>query len=224
MALNHELDFIDGMVIPYVCDSTRAFSQIWEVNFPDLFNHTLWLPKKVDGRGVKRFLSLEFLRMKEKLEAFSSRKITDTDLRDSIEIYNRNRRLLRELFNLRKSGQTPITFADHLTIVKASMMMPKEECNDLLTRCLEILNTQNEHAIEGEPVRIFLFGSVCETNRILRYFDEAGMHVVDDNLYNGTRYFLQDLDEDMDPIDGLVNRHLAKDPWSCFHYPRKLLC
>ena len=220
MALNHELDFIDGMVIPYVCDSTRAFSQIWEVNFPDIFNHTLWLPKKVEGSGVKRFLSIEFLRMKEKLEVFSGRKITETDLRDSIEIYNRNRRLLRELFQLGRQRQTPITFADYLNIVKASMMMPKGECNDLLTRCLERVKTRSEHETEVEPLRIFLFGSVCETSPILSYFDKAGMQVIDDNLYNGTRYFLQDVDEDVAPIDGLVNRQLAKDPWSCFHYPR----
>ena len=42
IALHGELDFIDGMVIPYVCDSTRAFSHVWEAKFPDLFNHILW--------------------------------------------------------------------------------------------------------------------------------------------------------------------------------------
>ena len=49
IALDGGLDFIDGMVIPYVCDSTRAFSQVWEANFPDLFNHTLWLPKFISA-------------------------------------------------------------------------------------------------------------------------------------------------------------------------------
>ena len=44
-ALQNNLDFIDGMVIPYVCDSNSAFSQVWEANLPGLFNHTLWLPK-----------------------------------------------------------------------------------------------------------------------------------------------------------------------------------
>ena len=68
MALDGELDLIDGMVIPYICDSTRAFSQVWEARFPDLFNHTLWLPKKHEGRSSKVFLVEEFLRLKERLQ------------------------------------------------------------------------------------------------------------------------------------------------------------
>lgn len=216
MALQKELDFIDGMVIPYVCDPTRALSHVWEVNFPDLFNHTLWLPKKLDGNPAKRFLSLEFLRMRERLEAFCGREITDSDLRQSIAIYNRNRELLRELLSMMKQGR--IRYADHMAIVKASMMMPKEQNNTLLVKLLQELKQQSEPGGEKESVRISLFGLFCESHSILRHFRESGMQVVDDNFLHGTRYFSHDVDENIDPMEGLVDRHFAKAYLSCFHY------
>ena len=220
IALQGELDFIDGMVIPYVCDSTRAFSHVWEAKFPDLFNHVLWLPKKCDGDSAKRFLLSEFLRLKEKMEVFSGRKITDSDLYQSIRLFNENRRLLRQLFALRKKGRVPISYADHLTVVKASMMMAKEHHNTLLSRLLKCLKGGGQPDGNEEPVRVFLFGILGEPHAVVSLFDELGMNVADDHLYDGTRYFLQDVDEAIDPIEGLVNRHLSKDPLSGFHYPR----
>ena len=158
--------------------------------------------------------------MKEELEVFVGRQIPDSDLRKSIRVYNRNRNLLRELSRLRTRGQVSLTHADNLAIVKASMMMPIEESSAALTNILEEIRLHSGPQDMKDSVRIFLFGLFCESHSIFNSLDQLGMHVVNDNLYNGTRYFLQDVDEEVDPVEGLVGRHLAKDPLSCFHYPR----
>ncbi|MBW2122194.1 MAG: 2-hydroxyacyl-CoA dehydratase [Deltaproteobacteria bacterium] len=218
MALRRELEFIDGMVIPYVCDSARAFSQVWEANFPDLFNHTLWLPKKVSGDSAKQFLFSEFMRLKKRLEVFLGREITDQSLRHAIGVYNQNRRLLRRLFALRKKGRIPLPYADYLSVVKASMTMPREDHNTLLARLLEGLKEECRPCEKEESVRVFLLGSLGEPHSVLTLFDELGMDVVDDHFYDGTRCFLQDVDEAVDPMEGLVSRQLSKAPLSGFHY------
>ena len=223
MALNNELEFMDGMIIPYVCDSTRAFSQIWELNFPKLFNYTFWIPKKSDGVTTKKFLLHEMLRLKKSLEVFLGHEITDTDLRQSIRIYNHNRKLLRELHQMKGQPRSTITNSEYTAIMAASMLMPKEESSQTLQMLLEYFKTTDrcyEESTEKKRVRVFLFGSLCESSLFFKYIDQAGIDVVDDNLYNGTRYFLVDVDEGADPMESLVNRHFSKDPMSCFHYPR----
>lgn len=218
MALGKELDFIDGMVIPYVCDSARAFSQVWEANFPDLFNHTLWLPKRVSGGPAKRFLFTEFTRLRKRLESFLGLEITHQSLAHSIRIYNQNRRLLRRLSALRKEKRIPIPYADYLSVVRASMTMPREEHSTLLATLLDGLEGQRGPSQREGSVRVFFFGSLGEPRPVVALFDELGLDVVDDNLYDGTRCFLQDVDETVEPMEGLVDRQLSKAPLSGFHY------
>lgn len=226
MALDGTLDFIDGMVIPYVCDATRAFSHVWEANFPSLFNHTLWLPKKHEGKSSKSFLVQEFRRLKESLEALTGKEITSSALKRSLSIYNLNRKLLKELFDLVREGKTYLSYTNFLNIVKTTMVMPREESNNILMNILKEVNRQNapSYGTYGRKhPRIFLFGIMCNDNTILNIFQETGLNVVDDNLYHGTRYFSQNVDEEHDPVEGLVLRHLAKDPFSAYHYPAQHL-
>ena len=218
MALQGELDFIDGMVIPYVCDSTRAFSQIWECNFSGLFNHTLWLPKKTEGDFVKEFLLEEFLRLKEKLVSFAKIDVEREDLRNSIRLYNRNRMLLRELSKLKEEGRLGITLSEYVGVIKSSMFIEKERINSILEDLLLDVKERHGPAVEKEQIPIILFDPICETPSITEKLEELGMYVVAENLNLKTRYIGEDADEQMDPIEALVNRQLAKNPLSCFHY------
>jgi benzoyl-CoA reductase subunit C len=218
MTVSGMLDFIDGMIIPYVCDSTRAFSHVWESIFPHLFSHTLWLPKKCEGESVRGFLLQEFLRFKERLEDLGGREITTPALKKSIAIYNLRRRLLKKLFDSVKNGQIQISYADFLGIVQTAMVMPEEEGNTILEGLVKESNDPPGVNHGNQRPRVFLLGTLCESNAILEGVDEVGLQVIGDNLYNGTRWFSQCVDETADPIKGLVDRHFSKDPLSAYHY------
>jgi len=219
MALNKSLDFIKGMAIPYVCDSTRAFSQVWESYHPHLFNHTLWLPKKCDPRSVRPFLIAEFNRLKQGLERLSGRQINDDRLRQSIALYNLNRGFLRKLFQLARAPNSPVTYSGFLSLVKTTMMLPREKGNEALAGLLEMIRTQT--CTRKERSKVFLFGMLCDSSKFLDMVAQAGLQVVDDNLYNGTRHFLQDASESIDPIEALVDRHLSKDPLGVYLFSRE---
>lgn len=219
MAMEGELDFVDGIVIPYTCDTTRAFSHVWENLFPTLFSHTLWLPKKDQGPAARAFLHSEFVRLKKQIEGLANRKISDDDLRYSISMFNGCRQRLRELFRRKAEGASCLPYSGFMEIVKRAMFMPTREKNHALPDLAH--DVAGEAAPPGESARVFLSGAVCDSYDLLRGMEEVGLEVVDDDLYNGTRYFLQDVNEGGDPIEALVERHLARDPLSIYHYPKE---
>jgi benzoyl-CoA reductase subunit C len=220
VALQGTLDFLDGLIIPYSCDAMRAFSHVWEANFPNHLSHTLWLPKKIDGVGSRAFFRQELLRMKEALIDFTGVCISDEDLFDSIKLFNRNRSLLKSLHQQQSASPPALSNEDFMSVVSAATHMPKETHIDRLEKLLVALSERQleKSAARPELIRIFLFGSVCEVNEIYQCFDRAGIMVVDDSLYNGTRYFSENVEEHGDPLENLVSRHFRKDPISCYNY------
>jgi bcr-type benzoyl-CoA reductase subunit C len=219
MAADGVLDFIDGLLIPYTCDTTRAFSHVWESLFPSLFSYTLWLPKKVQAPLSRAFLHSEFMRLKKTLEEFTKRKISHDALHRSIGLFNNCRKTLREIHRSRKKGASCFAYSDFMEIVKASMFMPTEEKNQALSALAR--DRGGNAARSGASTRVFLSGALCDSRDLLRDMEEMGLEVVDDDLYNGTRHFLQDANENGDPIEALVDRHMAKDPLHVYHYPRE---
>ncbi len=222
-SLEGNLEAMDGLVIPYACDSMRAFSHVWEATFPHFFTHTLWLPKKKNGTDPKVFFRQELIRMKDALTAFTGKEVSDQHIRESIKIYNRNRNLLRTLNQYRSEVTSSFSNADFMTVVRTSTAMPKREHSK---RVQELLDALKKAGVETgshnkESPRIFLFGTVCEHREIYRCIERAELAVVDDNLYNGTRYFDDDVEESGDPIDSLVDRHFRGDPMSCYHYAKE---
>jgi benzoyl-CoA reductase subunit C len=220
-ALQGNLDFIDGMVIPYVCDATRAFSHVWEITFPHLFNHCLWLPKKVEENSSKIFLYQEFLRMKRRLEDFTGHSINVEDIKTSIRLYNENRKLLRELWALRKKGSATLTYSAFAAIVKTSMVMPKQEHTRILMKLLPEVRKQEMSSLQGDTIKIALLGTLSEHASMAEYLESLGFTVEIDNFYDGSRSFLHDMEETADPLESLVNWRLKQDPLSCFHYSRE---
>ena len=56
MGLSGELDFLDGLVIPYVCDSTRNLSHLWKRLFPNKPSELLRIPKRLEFDGARDYL------------------------------------------------------------------------------------------------------------------------------------------------------------------------
>ena len=222
-ALSGELGPINGLIIPYACDATRALSQVWEATFPDHFTHALWLPKKSGGTAPKAFFKQELLRMKDALSHFTGRCISDQDIRESIKIYNQHRNLLRTLNGYRLENPSLLSNTDFMAIVKSSMTMPKKEHTEQVVQLLEALKEfgTGQESSPNESIRIFVFGMICENRAIFQCLDKADLTIAEDNLCNGFRYFDDDVKESGDPVDNLVARHFKRDPMGCYQYSRE---
>jgi benzoyl-CoA reductase subunit C len=212
MALRDKINFFDGIVFPDTCLQVRGMKNILYWNYKCAFQAYLHLPPVLRGQSSGFHLRDELMRFKVGLENFVGHEITDQALSQSIDLYNRNQGLLRELYDFRRENPGLLTAKDVLAIVSASMVMPKEEHSQLLFDLLSKLRTVPP--APGDGVRLILAGSLCEAPKfdILDILEEVGAVVVDDDLYTGSRYFVQDVEVDVSPMEALARHYETMIP------------
>lgn len=222
LALEGKLNFLDGLIIPQTCDTTRTVSGIWQHANPLPFLQEYRLPRQVDRPSARDYLIYELIRLKEELEKFSGNKITVKKMKESIALYNSNRNLLAQLFVLHEQNPAAISNKELYTIIKAAMLMPREKLNEYLSELVNALNSEN--VTPENKIRLFISGTLLEPLDILDYIDENGGVVVGDDLKNGFRYIDGQVQETGDPLEALAYRQLKRIPSACYdlpHNPRK---
>jgi len=207
MALNDKLGFLDGIVFPDTCLQVRGIKNIIYWNYKCSFQDLLYLPPVLRRQSSAEFLRNELNRFKAGVEKFVGHKITDEALWQSIEVYNRDRALLRELYELRRENPGILKAREVLAIVFSSMLMPKEEHGQLLSDFLSKI--RGTTASDGSLIRLILAGSLCEAPKVdfLDILEEAGAVVVDDDIYTGSRYFQRDVEPGENPMEALARNY-----------------
>ncbi|NMB35138.1 MAG: 2-hydroxyacyl-CoA dehydratase [Firmicutes bacterium] len=222
LALEGKLDFLDGLIIPQTCDTTRNVSGIWQHANPLPFLQEYRLPRQVDRPSARNYLIYELNRLKEELEKFSGRKITEEKIKESIALYNDNRNLLARLFVLHEQNPAAISNRELYTIIEAALLMPVEILNKYLNGLIEAL--ENEEAAPKSKIRLFISGTLLEPLEILDFIDENGGLVVGDDLKNGSRYIDAQVQTNDDPLAALADRQLKRIPGAFYdppHNPRR---
>ncbi len=152
-----------------------------------------------------------FAKLKAELEDFVGAPVADEAMHRSIKLFNRNRQLIRRLYDMRKAGAVTLSSVDMQHIVKSSMIMDKAEHTELM----EALITQFEHQPEtnSRNVRLHLSGHFCQAPKpeVLAMIEECGVTVVGDDLYHGFRYISTDVPETGDPIMGLARWYMDRN-------------
>ncbi len=207
-----ELGFLDGLVVPHLCDSSRAFFHIWERNFPAQFSDLLRLPKKLNSQGTKSYLVGELRRFKEALEKAFGVNISNEGLWKSIGIYNENRRYLRTIQTLRSQNLHSMNNYDFFSLVKSSMLMPKEEHNKILKEVLAHMESSAANLSSPPPVKVFLSGKLVEPLEIFRWMDEVGFLAAYDDLAVGSRYFSYEIEDEGDALSALAQSYFQRIP------------
>ena len=211
-AILKELEFLDGLVIPYLCDSSRPLFHLWKRNFPTQFSDLLRLPKKLKGDGVKVYLVHELRRFMETLEAFYGISITKEGLWKSIDIYNENRRYLRRIKALRYGNPYLMSNFEFFSLIKSSMLMPKNEHNQILKKVITGMESPPVSSHSILPKKVFLSGKIAVPFEIFQWLDEMGLFVADDDLAVGTRYFSYEVEEGEDPFHALAESYFKRIP------------
>lgn len=202
--------WLDGSVVPSICDVARNLSGVWRRNFPDEFVFYLHLPQNVDSPAAGVYYRGELERLRRDLAELTGQPASDEALRKCIVTYNRNRALLGELLE-RRAAQPERWPASHVyALASAGNVLPREEHNRLLERALT-LGAGNSHP-RRDFVRVALRGAFCEQPplELLEALEEAGCAVVDDDLQIGARFFLCPVVENGDPLAALAEAYLHR--------------
>ena len=137
--------------------------------------------------------------------------IDEDKLHASIVLFNENRQLIRELYDLRRSGGVHLTSLEMQHVVKSSMVMDKGEHTALLRQL--VTNAKNERHGRPSGIPVYLSGHLCQPPKLdlLHLIEECGAVVVDDDLYHGSRFVSVDAEETGDPVKALVKWYLGRN-------------
>src|ERR1700739_231452 len=190
-----QLDVFDGFVAADHCVQLLGAVDVIRWARPEKPVHFAQFTSAMDDAWTKPRVQGRIDELKREIEAVVAATVTADALGGSIRLFNENRRLLRELYSLRRSGRLRITASEMQVLVKSSMVMDVQEHSALLRRLLGRLDSTA--AANADLVRLHLSGHFCHAPRpeILDVIEEAGVIVVDDDLYTGLRYISTDVPE-----------------------------
>ncbi len=212
--LKEKLNFLDGVVINRMCLQAQGIPFILEQNTKWANIIYMSLPALYGSDCIRDFFKSELDRLIIAMEKCSGNKITTGKIVNSIEIYNHNRKLLSDIYEIRRKNIGIISAREMLSIVHSSMIMPKEENNKLLLEVIEELNLKVAEGNHKSGIPVVIYGSLCQTPHpeLLDLIENTGMVVVDDDIFIGSRYFVNSLDISDDPIESMANRYLSHIP------------
>ncbi len=211
IALTKDIE-LDLFITHPICDAARNLGAIWGRNF-EYKCQILYLPQNPNSKFAQEYLGNEYQRVIRDIEATTGKKISDDDLKNSIEVYNKGRKLLRDLYDIRRETPWLIGADDSLSLISLAGFLPKEEFNDFLETVLDMIRARP--AKKQDKMRVVFEGGFCEMPPIdLLQTVSRSCYVVDDDLMIGLRFILDHVPTDGDPIDNLAHAYIENSSYS----------
>jgi len=224
MGMREHLKLFDGLLFSSICDSARNLCFVMKRNFPDIYIDFLHLPHNPSSAASVDFLLSEYQRLVAELERIGGKKITEGALRDAIVLYNRNRQLIRELYEFRCQKPHLLRAWESYVLVRAGNLMPVEEHNQMLEDSLKELAQRSGKT--RDSIRVVVEGAFCEQPplELIKLAEDAGCYVVNDDFVIGRSWFVEDVPTSGDPLrnlaDSYVNRAVYSSVRHDFRAPR----
>ena len=204
--LQGELDFLQGVIFSHTCDSMQGLSDIWAHQRRLPIHFDLMLPTHLDSEISRGYLKAEMERFKEFLESHSG-EITPERIKASIQLFNRIRKKLGEIYLRRGGALNPWSGRFFAQVIRAGYLLDRERYLELLNDLLGGLPERTEESENLIPV--YLAGNMAHSELYFSLIEEAGAFVVQDDLCSGARTLRFMVPEDVDPIEALAQRYFT---------------
>lgn len=204
LGITNKIDFVDGMLFPSICDVIRNLSGMWKMKFPEKYVRYFDVPQNFsDEVGVPYYVE-ELNELRHGLEKLGGHTISDDDLRNSIRVYNENRRLVNEVYDLRAAEPWKVPASETYLLMRAGMVLPVEEHNQMIRDYLEAVRAEERPLRDN--CRIIINGSFCEQPplNLIRSIEMSGCYVVDDDYMVVNRMIIGDVVETGNPMEALA--------------------
>lgn len=203
---------LDMFVTHPICDAARNLAGVWGRNF-SFPCQILYLPQNANSSHAREYLRSEYDRLKRCIEEIAGRSVTDDDLRNSLNVFNQNRALLRELYAIKRDAPWLLSMDEAYSLLCVGGMIPREEHNEMLRAVLPLITERSVK--RQDKIRVVFEGGFCEQPPLdlLRTIGRT-CYVVDDDLLIGLRWILEDVSLDGDPLSQLAEAYLEKSSYS----------
>jgi benzoyl-CoA reductase subunit C len=203
---------LDMFVTHPICDVARNLAGIWGRNFT-YPAQILYLPQNANSAYTVQYLRDEYARLMRDIEQVTGKPIRTQDLQHSIAVFNENRRLLRELYAIKRETPWLLSVDEAFVLVALGGRIPREEHNALLATVIPQLRARP--AKKQDKIRVVYEGGFCETPPLdlLRMIGQS-CYVVDDDLLIGLRWLLDDVETTGDPLWNLADAYVNHSSYS----------
>ncbi len=211
LALTGRLE-LDMFVTHPICDAARNLAGMWARNIP-YPSQILYFPQNPNSAFSATYLREEYARVLSDIETIAGGQVTPEALRRSVAVFNENRRLLRELYAIKRESPWLLSVDEAYVLVSVAGLITREEHNELLSALLPQIHARDTR--RQDKMRVVFEGGFCEQPPLdlLRSISEF-CYVVDDDLLIGLRWILEDVPTDGDPLANLANAYLNRSSYS----------
>jgi benzoyl-CoA reductase/2-hydroxyglutaryl-CoA dehydratase subunit BcrC/BadD/HgdB len=209
MQLDGRWSFLDGLVGSHMCDQDMRLTEVWKYYAPLPYIDNIYAPRRKDEPAVQLYLA-DLQDFRSRLSAFLICRIPDEHIARSIEVYNRGRELMHELYELRKRDKPPVTGAEALEVSKAAARLPREVFNELMEQLLDELETSGREIEKAR--RIMIVGNDIHNTNLISRLESLDAVVVVDEMDIGIRRAWGQVDTDLPPLEALARYYVLGRP------------
>jgi benzoyl-CoA reductase/2-hydroxyglutaryl-CoA dehydratase subunit BcrC/BadD/HgdB len=196
----------DLIVIPITDNHTRAFSNTVGYYTPEKESFVFGVPHVKDEYALGYYLQ-GINRLKKKLEDFTGVEISESRLKQSIQLCNRERQLLRQISLMRQSENFVVASKDFVALNHGSFIADKAVM-------IEILESFIKEARDSVPTpkngpRILLTGSTLARgdSKVIDIIEDTGGVVVMEEFAEGIRPYWGNVKLDGDLMVNLAESY-----------------
>lgn len=218
LALSGRLDFVSGFLFPSICDVVRNLSGMWRVLFPGKLVRYLDVPQNDDLAVGGQYWRRELLELAAALGELAGREIGAGALSASIAVYNENRRVIRELLELRREQPWRVPAHESYLIIRAGYSLAVEEHTKLVRDYLAAVRAADRPSRDN--ARIVTVGSFCEQPpyELIKSLEMSGCYIVWDDMLLGSYWFGGDVPTSGDPFWNLAAAYIEQSASTSARY------
>lgn len=217
--LKGRYDYLDGIMIAQSCLHIRQAFTSWKLHIPVDFSYYLPMPNNVQSPRAVPYLTGELRAFKDALEEWTRKSITDEDLEESIDIMNESRRLTRNLYELRKKIDPPLTGLEAMYAVVSSQVVDKRDYNQEMKKFLQQLPERQTE--DGSRIRLMILGSEDDDTEFVKMVESLGAVFVVDDHCTGSRYFWNEVLPESDLLASIAARYVKRIPCPSKDWPQR---
>jgi benzoyl-CoA reductase/2-hydroxyglutaryl-CoA dehydratase subunit BcrC/BadD/HgdB len=203
--LTGRLADVGGMVFAHSCDGMRRLHDLWRHYVASPFSYFLEVPKN-DSAGAIAYFTARLDDLRRTMEDVFGTEITDSRLRQAIELTNEHRRLVAQIFSLQKTDPPRYRGITVLSALEVEQTRPKGETTELLR---ELAAGRGEgHGGAAGGSRVLVSGSRLDRPALVEIVEEVGGAVVAVDTCNGLRHYEGLVEDGSAPLAALARRYL----------------
>ncbi len=218
LGLTGRLDCLDGMLFPSICDVIRNLSGMWKMLFKDKYVRYLDVPQNYQDEVGGRFYIEEMQILRDDLAELAGRPSPTPISTRSIAVYNDNRTAIRDLYAYRAAKPWQAPTSEVYLVLRAGMVLPVEAHTVLVREYLAA--AEGLQRSKRDNARVVINGGFCEQPplALIKSIEMSGCYVVDDDFMLVTRWLLDEVPANADPLQELSKAFLHRSASTAAKY------